>query len=580
MLPFVPQVHLEAEVVLLGLLPPLLYAAAIQTSLVDFSANRGSILLLSVGLVVLTTVAVGAMLRLLLPDLGWPAALAIGAVVAPPDAVAATAIARRIGLPRQVVTVLEGESLLNDATALVALRTAIAAMTGGIAAVDVGLDFLVAAGGGTLIGLLVFGVVAWVRRHLGDPVLDTAVSFVTPFLAYLLAEEVHASGVIAVVVAGLLLGHQAPWVQTAASRNTESITWRTVAFLLENVVFLLIGLQARWILTGVVGGPLPMTTVVGLCVATLVTVVVVRVLWVLAIRPLLCGSVRRSGREVPRVAHSLLIGWAGMRGVVTLAAAFIIPEDTAYRPLLLLIGFTVVAGTLFLQGLTLPWLTRRLRVEPPDPAEDVLYRATLLQQAGAAGLARLDSLADEDPYGVVERLRSQSNHRAFAAWERLATVPGQESPSRTYARLRQEMIEAERDQVLQVRREGRVPSEVVRGVLAMLDVEESTIETATRAFEGVRSDRPPAVTAAAQCAELTAYPAVATAPDPRCERCEQEGTRPVALRQCLTCGSIGCCDSSPGQHATEHFHRTGHPVIESAEPDESWRWCYVHHQTA
>ena len=206
MLPFVPQVHLEAEVVLLGLLPPLLYAAAIQTSLVDFSANRGSILLLSVGLVVLTTVAVGAMLRLLLPDLGWPAALAIGAVVAPPDAVAATAIARRIGLPRQVVTVLEGESLLNDATALVALRTAIAAMAGGVAAVDVGLDFLVAAGGGTLIGLLVFVVVAWVRRHLGDPVLDTAVSFVTPFLAYLLAEEVHASGVIAVVVAGLLLG--------------------------------------------------------------------------------------------------------------------------------------------------------------------------------------------------------------------------------------------------------------------------------------------------------------------------------------------------------------------------------------
>jgi len=206
-LPFVPEVHLHHEVVLLGLLPPLLYATAIQTSLVDFNANRRPILLLSVGLVVFTAAGVGAVVHVLLPGISWPAAFAIGAVVAPPDAVAATAIARKIGLPRRLVTILEGESLLNDATALVALRTAIAATSGSVAFFDVGLDFATAAGGGVLLGLATFIVVAWVRKHVTDTLLDTAISLVTPFAAYILAEEVHASGVLAVVVAGLLLGH-------------------------------------------------------------------------------------------------------------------------------------------------------------------------------------------------------------------------------------------------------------------------------------------------------------------------------------------------------------------------------------
>ena len=205
--PGVPTIHLESEVVLLGLLPPLLYSAAIQTSLVDFNANRGTILRLSVLLVVVTAFAVGAVVEWLVPDIGWAAAIAIGAVVAPPDAVAATAVARRIGLPRRVVTILEGESLLNDATALVALRTAIAALGGSVAMAEVGLDFAVAAGGGVLIGVAFFLLVAWLRRRITDPLMDTAISFLTPFAAFVAAEEIHASGVISVVVAGLLLGH-------------------------------------------------------------------------------------------------------------------------------------------------------------------------------------------------------------------------------------------------------------------------------------------------------------------------------------------------------------------------------------
>ena len=229
-MPGVPEVQLEPEVVLLGLLPPLLYSAALQTSLVDFNAHRRAILLLSVGLVVFTTLGIGWLVHELLPDVGWPAALAIGAVVAPPDAVAATTIGRRIGLPRRIVTILEGESLLNDATALVALRTAIAAAGVGITALEVGVDFVVAAGGGVAVGLAMFMLVALLRKRVTDPVFDTGMSFVVPFAAYIAAEEIHASGVVAVVVAGLLLGHKAPIIQTAQSRIAERMNWRTIAY--------------------------------------------------------------------------------------------------------------------------------------------------------------------------------------------------------------------------------------------------------------------------------------------------------------------------------------------------------------
>lgn len=252
-LPFVPVIGLGPELVLVGLLPPLLYSSALQTSIIDIKANLTSVILLSVTAVVVTTFTVGWTLHALVPDIPWPVAFALGAAVAPPDAVSASAVARRIGLPRQIVTVLEGESLLNDATALVSLRTAIAAITGAVAVGSISLDFLIAAGGGILLGLAVAVVVNLLRRRIHDPLIDTGLSFVVPFLAYLAAEEIHASGVISVVVAGLLIGHKAPVVQTSGSRITERITWSTVAFLLEHAVFLLIGMQVVSIITGLDG---------------------------------------------------------------------------------------------------------------------------------------------------------------------------------------------------------------------------------------------------------------------------------------------------------------------------------------
>ncbi|MDQ4051749.1 MAG: Na+/H+ antiporter [Actinomycetota bacterium] len=579
--PGLPEVHLHAEVVLLGLLPPLLYAVAIQTSLVDFNANRRAILLLSVGLIIFTTAGVGLLVHALMPGLGWPAAFAIGAVVAPPDAVAATAVGRRIGLPRRIVTILEGESLLNDATALVALRTAIAAGALGVTAFEVGIDFVRAAGGGLAIGFAFFVAVAWLRKRVNDPRMDTAISLVVPFAAYISAEKVHASGVISVVVAGLLLGHKSPILQNAQSRIAERTNWRTIAFILENAVFLLIGLQAEWLLEDVGGSELSTGRIVTVCGLTLVAVIVLRLAWVFPARYLLVRPAPDpvTGRKPPWT-YTFLLGWAGMRGVVTLAAAFVIPEDTEHREVLLLIAFTVVAGTLLIQGLTLPVIARRLRVPSPDPMDDALARATLLQQASKAGHHELERLEYEDHHGVVDLIRQRVNQRNFAAWERLGTAPDHESPSELYSRIRLAMIGAERERILEIRSSGTVPSEVVSDVLAMLDVEESMLDVATAEREELRTAvgvrRPPGE----GCEHLAAYPVIETDADPACAQCLIDGTRWVALRQCLECGNVGCCDSSPGQHATAHFRGSTHAVMQSAEPGEDWRWCYVHHQTA
>jgi CPA1 family monovalent cation:H+ antiporter len=581
LLPFVPEVHLTAEVVLIGLLPPLLYSASLQTSLVDFNTNRRPILLLAIGLVAFTALGVGALLHWVIPGLTWPAAFAIGAVVAPPDAVAATAIARRIGLPRRLVSILEGESLLNDATALVALSAAILAAEGEFSIAHMGLDFARVAAGGVLVGLAVFVAIGWVRKHVQDPVMDTSVSLVTPFIAYVGAEELHASGVLAVVVAGLLLGHKAPVLQTAGSRIAERLNWHTISFLLENLVFLLIGLQARWIIRDVADSSLPAGTIFVACALALVAVIVLRLAWVFPARYLLVRPGPDVSGHTPPPSYTFVLGWAGMRGVVTLAAAFAIPEDFPHREVLLLIALVVTAGTLFLQGLSLPYVVRWLKVPAPDPREDALARAGLFQQATAAGLAWLNTQQDEpDPHGVHALLRHRVEQRDFAAWERLGSRDmDRETPSEAYARMRLQMLRAERARVLEIRSEGRIAHEVVEDVLRALDVEESMIDIPAERDEELRTTMIGSGFASSQhgCAHLeAAAPVEPTFPDPRvCVDCVAEGTRWVHLRVCLTCNVVRCCDSSPRRHSSAHFRETGHPVIQSGQPEEDWRWCWV-----
>ncbi len=576
LIPFLPQVRLTSELVLVGLLPPLLYAAAIRTSLVDFRNNVRPIGLLSVGLVLFTTAGVGLVAWLLLP-IPLAAGFALGAVVAPPDAVAATAVARRVGLPRRIVTILEGESLVNDATALVALRTAIAAIAGTVTIGEVALGFAVSVFGGLVVGVALAVIVGKIRHHIEDSLSDTSIALITPFIAYIVADLIHASGVLAVVVAGLLLGHQAPLYQSAASRILERTVWRTIATLLEGSVFLLIGLQAQDIFRALNANTLPLSQLVVATVALTLTTIGLRPIWVFPATYLVRLYPRVAGQHwAPAWRAPAVISWAGMRGVVTLAAAFALPAETPHREVLVAIALIVAAATLLLQGWTLPWLIRALDLRGPSPAEDAMTEAELKERTALAGEARLQELLTPDvPEQVVERLRTRSRDRSNAAWERLAHASPEETPSQAYARLRVEMLKAERADLLRVRDTGGVPHEVLQQVLNAIDLEESLIEKS--ANEGLDEQEEVLMpTVPKQCEHLDAQRSVPEAATPNgCAECLRTGQRWVNLRLCMQCGHVGCCDSSPGRHATAHFHATDHPVVRSFEPGEAWRWCFV-----
>jgi monovalent cation/hydrogen antiporter len=583
-LPFIPEVRLDPEVVLVGLLPPLLYAGAIRSSLIDFKANRRAIGMLSVGLVLFTALGVGLVTWWLLPvpfadrDRGLAAAFAFGAVVAPPDAVAASAVARRIGLPRRIVTILEGESLLNDATALVALGAAIAALSGTVTLGGVSLDFLQATVGGVVVGLLVAFLIGWIRNRITDTVIDTSLSLMAPFAAYLPAEAIHSSGVLAVVVAGLVLAHRASRQQNASSRLSEKVNWSTISFLLENAVFLLIGLQARWIVLDVRGSTLAPSQIALFCAAVLAAVILLRPLWVFPVRYLIVRpGTDRMGRSTPWT-HTAIVSWAGTRGVVTLAAALVLPQQTPHREVLVLAAMVVTAGTLLLQGISLPWLARKLDVRRPDPREDVLQEATVLQASVSAGLAELEqAMPGLDP-SVIEELRDRAQRRADIAWERLGRAgPATETPTEAWRRLRLQMLQAERTAVLEIRSAGHADHEVIESVLSALDLEELMLDrVAADREEDLREGWLLGPESGGGCEHLAQAPCIKVPRSPSgCPECEREGLRWVHLRLCLDCGNVGCCSSSPGNHAERHFQEVGHPVMRSFEPGEAWRWCYV-----
>lgn len=573
-IPDVLEVRLTPDLVLIGLLPPLLYAAAIRTSLVDFRANRRPILLLSVGLVAFSTATIGLASWWFVPGLSLAAAFAIGAVVAPPDAVAATAVARRAGMPRTIVSILEGESLLNDAAALVALNTAIAALTKTISPWQVGWEFVRAAGGGLLIGLAAAFLLAAIRKHIIDPVLDTTLSFAAPYVAFLPAQQLHVSGVLAVVVTGLLLGHWSPVLQTARSRIAENTNWRTVQFLLESAVFLLIGLQIRDLVQNVRDHGPAWGTVVPVCLGVLAVTIAARFCYVFGV----VGLYKLFRGPAWSAAVATVVSWAGMRGVVTLAAVFLLPEDTPQRDLLALAAFVVVAGTLLIEGVSLPWVVRRLRLPAPDAAEDALQAATLVGDASRAGLAVLDqAVTPDDPPEVIEQLRNRAARRSNQLWEQLGRPQAElEPPAAAYRRLRMQMLSAERSSLLAARDRGVYDEEVLRAALAAIDQEESMLDRIEDAAARVDRELTTPSQRAGDCDHLREAPRVAQPRTPEgCEECLRDGTRWVHLRLCLECGHVGCCDSSVYKHATAHFHEVGHPVMRSFEPGEAWRWCYV-----
>ena len=580
LLPFVPGYELSPELILIGILPPLLFSAAYDTSFIDFRSNRRPLISLSVGLVIFTTVVVGFVATWAIPGLPLAAGFALGAIVAPPDAIAATAVARRVGMPRRIVQILEGESLVNDATALTALRAAILALSGVLTVAQVMWDFVLAAAGGVIVGLIVALIYIPIRKRIKDPSIDTVLSFTIPYLAYLPAEAVEASGVLSVVVAGLLIGYKSPVILAGTARLQSEANWRTVAFLLENAVFFLIGLQLRSILTNVHTDAIPIAVVVTACVSVFAAAVITRIVWVMGEGSVRIWAMRRKGQPDVSFRALAVIGWAGMRGVVTLAAAMSLTEDVPGRDLLILVALVVVVGSILLQGSTLPWLVRRLKLRPPDPAEDALAEAVLLDTARRAGMKRLDeSSTGTEPEDVLNRLRARVDERANSAWERLGLAnPESETPIETYQRLRLDMLSAERQAILDARSDGKANDEAIRRVIRILDVEEALLDRPLNTF-GRQSDE--LITPEALAETCTHLQAAAQHDDPvagtpgACQECLEEGTTWVHLRKCLTCGHVGCCDSSPRMHATTHFRESQHAVMRSDEPGEAWRWCYV-----
>ncbi|QKW52305.1 Na+/H+ antiporter [Streptomyces buecherae] len=483
--PGVPAYVLDPHVVLPLLLPPLLHTAALDSSYLDLRANARSVALLSVGYVLFATLAVGWIAYLVVPNLPLTSALVLGAVIAPPDAVAATAIARKAGLPSRITTILQGESLVNDATAITAYKVALAAAVGTGATWGSGLrEFLVAAVGGVGVGVVLMVPLHWLRTRLTEPLLQNTLSLLIPFVAYAVAEQVEASGVLAVVVVALHLGHQL-WQVDFATRLQERAVWAMVSFVLESAVFALIGLQLPVVLRGLDGygaGEL-----LWYALAVFLAVVVVRYLWVFPatfVPRLLSARIRRREPDVNWTAPTI-VGWAGMRGVVSLAIAFSIPtaahggDHFPARDLVLLLTFSTVIATLVVQGLTLPTLIRALRLPGRDVQAETLAEAQAQSAASQAAEERLaELLADERnqlPQPLADRLRTVVERRRNAVWERLGTVSEVtgESADETYRRLSREVIETERKVFVRLRDERRIDDEMLRTLLRRLDLEEA-----------------------------------------------------------------------------------------------------------
>ncbi|MFD5051733.1 Na+/H+ antiporter [Streptomyces tendae] len=482
--PGVPDYTLDPHIVLPLLLPPLLYTAATDSSYLDLRAQARPVALLSVGYVLFATFVVGCAAYLIVPGLPLTAALVLGAVVAPPDAVAATAVARRVGLPSRITTILQGESLVNDATAITAFKVALAAAVGEGATWAGGIgEFLIAAVGGVGVGLVLMVPLHWLRTHLTEALLQNTLSLLIPFVAYAVAEQVHASGVLAVVVVALYLGHRA-WEVDFATRLQEEAVWKMVAFVLESAVFALIGLQLPVVLKGL--GEYEGIDAAWYALAVFLVVAVARFVWVYpaTFLPRLSARVRAREGDLSWKGP-FVIGWAGMRGVVSLAIAFSIPltvhggEPFPERNLILFLTFTTVIGTLVVQGVSLPPLIRLLKFPAHDVQAETLAEANAQAQASRVAELRLDELlADERnalPAPLADRLRMVLERRRNAVWERLGQVNSVtgETVDDTYRRLSREMISAEREVFVRLRDGRYIDDEMLRTLLRRLDLEEA-----------------------------------------------------------------------------------------------------------
>ena len=500
--PGLPPVELDPELVFLLFLPPLLYVSALFTSWRDFRANVRPITLLAVGLVLMTTFVVASVAHTVV-GLPWGAAFVLGAIVSPTDAIAATSVAQRLGVPRRIVTILEGESLVNDATGIVAYRVAVAAVvTGAFSVWEAGLQFVVGAAGGVAAGFAVGWLVVWARRHLSeDPSVQNSISLLTPFVAYLAAEELphslwgllhdlfgvpgdlYFSGVLAVVTTGLYLGRKGPYIISSGTRLQGYATWELITFLLNGLIFILIGLQLRSVVEGF--DEYSAGQLVSYALLTSLTVILVRMVWVFPATYVPRWASRRIRERDPSPPwrNVSVIAWTGMRGVISLAAALALPLQTASgvpfpdRDLIIFLTFCVILATLVVQGLSLPVLIRALGLEDDriGDKEETYGRVSIAE----AALERLDELVDEDwvREDTAERIRGLYSYRRNRFASRFEGDPeGVEERSAAYQHLMVELLGAQRLRLITMRDEGSIGDEVMHRIERDLDLEESRLE--------------------------------------------------------------------------------------------------------
>jgi monovalent cation/hydrogen antiporter len=483
--PGIPHVALQPQIVLVALLPPLLYSGAFFTSLRDLRTNVRPLSLLAIALVLVTTVSVAVACHLLIAGLSWPVSFVVGAIVAPTDAVAATAIFGRLGIPRRIVAIVEGESLINDATALVAYSFAVAAVATGTFSLSHAVwRFCLDVAGGIGVGLAVGMVLRRIRRRLDHSPTEIAIALFSGYFAYLPAEALGVSAVLAAVTVGVYVGWYTPELTTVQTRLQGDAVWEIVVFVLNALLFALIGLQLRPILDSL-SGRSPETLIVdGLIVSG--AVIVTRMIWIFptAYLPRMLSRRLRERDPYPPWQYPTLIGWSGLRGVVSLAAALALPLTTRSgapfpeRDLVIYLVFCTILATLVGQGLTLPPLIRLLGLEDDGLAAQEEAKARI--HAADAALARLNELSGEDwvREATAERMRGLYEFRRTRFRARFTDEDdgGIEEQSQSYQRLRRELLNAERDAVVELRRTGRINDQVMNRVQRDLDLEDARLD--------------------------------------------------------------------------------------------------------
>jgi monovalent cation/hydrogen antiporter len=482
-MPGIPEVELEPDLVLLIFLPPLLFNAAYFTSVRDLRADLRAITISAIGLVLLTTCAVAVVAHAAIDGLPWAAAFALGAIVSPTDPLAATTIARRLGVPRRITSVIEGESLVNDGTALVAYRTAVSAAVGGtFDLLDATGDFFVNVLGGLAIGYVTGLVLILVFRKLrGEDVVGVVLSLAAGYVAYIPAEELGVSGILAAVVVGLMVGHRSPELSTPASRLRGYAFWEILVFLLNATLFVLVGLQLPGILENQQRSA---AELVGLAVLLSLVVIAARLVFVNTTPYIVRALDRRPSQRARRTGwrHRFVTGWSGLRGAVSLAAALALPVGFPERDLLIFLTLAVIFATLVCQGLTLPYVIRRLRIEDDGAAErEEIHARREAARAAIVHLRRLEGedWAREDSVGRMIGLMEFRERRLRQRVGELERGDGDEDPedrSRAYQRLVRETLEAQRRRIIELRDEGAISDEVLHALERELDLEDQRLE--------------------------------------------------------------------------------------------------------